>query len=373
MTPEHTNTATGTDETGESWMDRRQRAERTCEWLRDNSDDAAAIQQVVAFAADPKWEVRKVVAESLTGFHEDVYLELIPALCADSNTLVRTVAMRAVERRAPVSGFAVQGQGVIRRALNRIESKFGPEAARAALQFGEKFTELHIKNAVHDVKNVLTYFGLDVEAILPHVTDPSIRSRLKRFEKGYQHLARLVKMMEAYAEDLTLTPQFEDISDIVKRAHASAQDQVREQGRNVDAVDFKMDIPDGLSAPVSMFHFEMVLTNLIKNGIEAHAISPKKLRSGSVSVRAALEENRLILTIQDTGKGIAPDDLAKLHEYIPGGSSKRRSGSGSGYGLPICRRYIEAHYGIFHIQSQEEGGTTATIRIPAVTSPQSNL
>ena len=359
--------------TGGSWLDRRACAERACSALRDNAHDATAAQQVIAFARDSKWEVRKVVAESLTGFPEDIYLKLISTLCADGNTLVRTVAMRAVERHTPASGFSAQSQGVIRKSLDRIENKFGAEAARAALQFGEKFTELHIKKAVHDIKNVLTHFGLDVGAILPLVKDPTIRSRLKRFEKGYQNLDQLVKMMGAYAEDLDLVLQFEDIADIVKRACASAYDQVQKQGRNIGVIDFNVAIPDGLSAPVSMFHFEMVLTNLIKNGIESHAISPKELRPGSISVEAHIESHWLTLTVRDTGKGIAPGDLAKLREFIPGGSSKRRSGSGSGYGLPICRRYIEAHNGTFQIDSQEDSGTTATIRIPSVINSQTSL
>jgi signal transduction histidine kinase len=58
---------------------------------------------------------------------------------------------------------------------------------------------------------------------------------------------------------------------------------------------------------------------------------------------------------------VAPGDLQKLVQFIPGGTSKR---GGSGYGLPICRRYLQAHDGRMQIESEENAGTTVTINLP---------
>lgn len=345
------------------WPLRKRRAEEVCEALCQSPGDTGAASGVAAFAADPKWEVRKVVAEGLASFPEDIYRALAPVLCGDTNALVAAAAERSMERRTPISGIATSAPGLIQNAIDRIESKHGWEASQAALRLAEKFTELHLRSAVHDIKNILTHFGLDIVAIAEVVRDPTTRSRLKRYEKGRQYLERLVEMMEAYSENLTLHFNTEDIGDIARESLASALDQVERQGRKVGPVECVLDVPDGMVASVSRFHFAMALTNLIKNAVEAHAISKTQLRNGQVLVRASVDAEWIVVTVSDKGRGIAAGDLMKLLEFIPGGSAKRRSGSG--YGLPICRRYIEAHHGTFQMQSQEDGGTTATIKIPA--------
>jgi signal transduction histidine kinase len=314
------------------------------------------------------WRRKKIKGYNAKGMSHPYIPRKKNIAAAKRSTRNRTVTRRAIARHT----FA-QDREFIWKLLDHIEKQFGQEAAQAALKFAEKFTELHIKKSVHDIKNVLTHFGLDINAILPCIKEPAIRSRLKRFENGYQDLEQLVMMMEAYAEDLNLVLQYEAVAEIVKRACASAIDQVRKQGRNTEVIKFNLSIPGDLRAPVSIFHFEMALTNLIKNGIEAHAVAPRELWPGTIFIKAIMEGNWLTLTVRDTGKGIAPGDLAKLREFIPGVSAKRQAGSGSGYGLPICRRYIEAHGGTFSIESKEDVGTTAIIRLPAMVQQQTGL
>lgn len=352
------------DAGGESWLARKQRALEACEHLREHPHDASTAQSIADFASDPKWEIRKVIAEALAGFPDDLYQALTPTLSTDQNALVRAAAQRSLERRTPISGFASAGQTVIQKSLDRIESKFGPDAASAALRFAEKYAELHLKSAVHDIKNVLAHLRLDVEPVVS-AASASLRSRIKRVEKGRVYLERLVEMMEAYSEDMDLNLRSEEIADIAREASVLARDQVAKVNRLAEVVAVELEVPEGLVAPVSRYHFAMVLTNLIKNGIEAHAVSATEFRQGKVAVRAKRDGEWIVIAVEDTGRGIAPGDLLKLQEFIPGGSTKHRAGS-SGYGLPICRRYIEAHHGTLHIESKEDKGTLVTIRVPAI-------
>jgi signal transduction histidine kinase len=105
----------------------------------------------------------------------------------------------------------------------------------------------------------------------------------------------------------------------------------------------------------------MVLTNLVKNGIQAHAVSDRRLGEGRVVIGIERGEDGVMIKISDKGRGVAPGDLQKLVQFIPGGTSKR---GGSGYGLPICRRYVQAHDGRMQIESEENAGTTVTINLP---------
>ena len=49
------------------WPERRRRAEEDCEWIAGEPSDAPCAARIKSFAADPKWEVRKVIAEGLAG------------------------------------------------------------------------------------------------------------------------------------------------------------------------------------------------------------------------------------------------------------------------------------------------------------------
>ena len=353
----------------ESWVARRGRAEEMCARLREHPNDESAQKAIAGFAADPKWEVRKVIAEALAGFPDDLYQTLTSTLNTDQNALVRAAAKRSLERRTSNAGFASGAQPAVQKSLDQIESKFGHEAALVARRFAEKYVELHLKSVVHDMKNVMSYLILDIDSIVS-VANASIRARIKRAEKGHLFLEHLIEMMQAYSEDLSLTLRSENMSEIAKEAALSAREQVLRLTPQAEVVAVNFHIPGELLASVSRYHLTMVLTNLIKNGIEAHALSPKAYQPGTVTVRANREGEWIVIEVADTGRGIDPSDLAKLQEFIPGGSAKQSSGS-SGYGLPICRRYVEAHHGTLRIESKPDQGTQVTIRIPDFSNNES--
>ncbi|NQU08996.1 MAG: hypothetical protein HQ583_10560, partial [Candidatus Abyssubacteria bacterium] len=67
----------------------------------------------------------------------------------------------------------------------------------------------------------------------------------------------------------------------------------------------------------------------------------------------------LNLAISDNGCGIGEEDLQQIHE--PFFTTKSR---GTGLGIPICKKVIEAHDGKLSITSKVGEGTTAEIRLP---------
>jgi signal transduction histidine kinase len=101
-----------------------------------------------------------------------------------------------------------------------------------------------------------------------------------------------------------------------------------------------------------------VLLNLIQNSIEASA-------DGGALTCTAFQYSRgreagVVITITDTGSGIAPDDLPHIFEpFFTSGKHR-----GTGLGLAICRNIIEAHGGDIHLTSPAGKGTTARIWLP---------
>ncbi|HET7462149.1 MAG TPA: ATP-binding protein, partial [Longimicrobium sp.] len=97
-----------------------------------------------------------------------------------------------------------------------------------------------------------------------------------------------------------------------------------------------------------------VALNLATNA--AQASPPGAL----VRVATRTEGSDAVLEVEDSGTGISPDDLAKV--WTPFFS--RRPG-GTGLGLPIVRRIVEAHGGRVELESREGRGTRVTVRLPA--------
>jgi two-component system sensor histidine kinase/response regulator len=101
-----------------------------------------------------------------------------------------------------------------------------------------------------------------------------------------------------------------------------------------------------------------VLTNLIGNAI-------KFTEEGSVIVRLIKVDTGLVpaikIEVQDTGAGISDSDRATLFEsFIPGKHKK----SGSGLGLHLTRRIVEAHNGRINVMTELNQGSTFTVYLP---------
>jgi signal transduction histidine kinase len=70
----------------------------------------------------------------------------------------------------------------------------------------------------------------------------------------------------------------------------------------------------------------------------------------------------VVIEIIDNGTGITADDLSRVMETF---FTTKSWGKGTGLGLPICRRIVEAHGGSLSIESEPGQGTTVRIVLPA--------
>ena len=330
-----------------TWVERRDQAEKLCAELvaKPLSDDDC--KKIQAFAVDSKWEVRKIIAEALPTLPELLFRDLGPKLSADSNAFVSTAARRSSERRLPAANLGASAPGKIQQAVDRIAVKYGQAVANESMKLAHQITERHLRSAVHDIKNILTSLSIDIDKF--HNLTATQQKKLMRVKQGTDYLRHLSDMMAQYSAEPEIKYQPEVLSEIVAEAHSSAVEQIERGGRSVEGVTFTHEVPEGLTVSVSRFHIAMVLTNLIKNGIEAHAVSPREMRPGGVHVKVEIVAEEVAITVSDKGRGIAVDDLTQLREFIPGASSKRKTGnnlgSGTGYGLPTIHRSPRRQHG----------------------------
>ncbi|HYM95008.1 MAG TPA: GAF domain-containing protein, partial [Chitinophagaceae bacterium] len=102
-----------------------------------------------------------------------------------------------------------------------------------------------------------------------------------------------------------------------------------------------------------------VIINLISNSV-------KFTDKGSVTCKVFKEKDEIIVSISDTGIGIAPEDFAAVFEQFKqvGGDTLTDKPKGTGLGLPICKEIVEHHGGRIWLESEIGKGSTFSFALP---------
>ncbi|MFP4104101.1 hybrid sensor histidine kinase/response regulator [Coleofasciculus sp.] len=193
-------------------------------------------------------------------------------------------------------------------------------------------------------------------------------------QQSNQHLVQMVNtVLEVYRHDagskeltfVAINPQ-EMIKEVVQELTPLAQEKGLALRLNVEECTNSSN-SDDCRVMGDRLELRRVFTNLIGNAV-------KFTEQGSIDVDLGLESDStnsadgqpplVAISIQDTGSGIRPEDLATLFKRFRQGKHKR---SGSGLGLYLSRRIVEAHQGRIEVESELGKGSLFTVYLPAQT------
>jgi signal transduction histidine kinase len=125
---------------------------------------------------------------------------------------------------------------------------------------------------------------------------------------------------------------------------------------------FHADIPSDLPLlRADQRRISQVLLNLIYNSIK---FTPA---GGKITVAARFDPLRgMILTVSDTGPGIAPDDLERVMKpFEQAASPWNKKHQGTGLGLSLVKEIVEQHNGRLEFNSELDTGTTVSVILPS--------
>jgi len=94
---------------------------------------------------------------------------------------------------------------------------------------------------------------------------------------------------------------------------------------------------------------EQVVINLLDNAIK---FTPE---GGKITLESAAEGGLALITVRDSGPGVAPEDREKIFDRFFTADKAHTSGKGTGLGLSICRRIMEMHGQSIRLLDTEEG------------------
>ena len=271
-------------------------------------------------------------------------------LAAPLETLTR--AVRRLERGDKVQfiSTSVGGEvGALAEAFNSLVD---------SLVRVEQLRKNMVSDIAHELRTPLTSIRGYLEAIQDGVVEPDADT-LATIHREMLQLTRLVDDLQelslAEARQLHLDREDVDLAELADWEVRAFRPQATGQG-----IDLALNVAAGIPiVNLDAGRIRQVIANLIRNAL-AHTPS-----GGSVIVGVTRNATEAIVTVSDTGVGIAPADVEHIFErFYRVDKARSRRGGGSGLGLTIARELVRAHGGTIDATSALGKGTTFTVRLP---------
>ena len=250
--------------------------------------------------------------------------------------------------------------------LDITERKQAEAALRAAVQQAEVANRTKtefLANMSHELNTPLNAVIGFSEMIAEDVCGPDKRERYCEFGRvilrSGRHLQTLISdvldLSEIEAGQIALQEEAVDLGELVReRAQASAP-EAEAAGITLMASDSSGNW--GLFADRRML--KQILRNLLSNALK---FTPE---GGAVGVTVARSEEGIRLVVEDTGVGMAPEDIPRAFDrFSQLDGSLTRDHDGAGLGLALTKLLVEKHGGTVTIASSVNRGTTVTICFP---------
>ena len=270
--------------------------------------------------------------------------------------------MDETKPRVDPPSLSVNGQdeiGILRRSfdglLKRIkEDEMERERTQRNLLLTEKMVAIgkltagvahEINNPLGGLLNCIYHFRRGSQSLEKQ------QEYIQLMEDGIKRIQKTVTNLLEYARTPKLERTTADFNSIVETTLSLLDYQIQK-----NRIEVTQDIPCNLpSMEVDRNQMAQVFVNIFLNAIQAME------EGGVLKIGARTLDERLLMTISDTGKGIPEDALSRVFDPF---FTTKGEGTGTGLGLWITQGIVERHGGTIQLSSQEGKGTTVEIQLP---------
>ncbi|MBI4331014.1 MAG: PAS domain-containing sensor histidine kinase [Chloroflexi bacterium] len=221
----------------------------------------------------------------------------------------------------------------------------------------ERMKDEFIGMVSHEIRTPLTVLmGALGTAMTEGVPPEDARSLLHDAMDGAESLnhivGNLLELSRYQSDRLSLQKGTFEMAAIVRGV-------VEKESSHLSSHRLNLDIPHDLP-PVSAdrVRVELILNNLLIN-------AGKYSDAGTeVRISARKGSDHLVISVSDQGKGISPDDQARLFQSFERLAETSTTRPGLGLGLLVCKRLVEAHGGKIWVESEPGKGSTFSFTLP---------
>jgi two-component system sensor kinase FixL len=274
----------------------------------------------------------------------------------DGSTFPMTLAVGETR-----TGDDVYFTGFVRDLTERQESEARLQEAQNELVRLARLNELGemASTLAHELNQPLASIANYVQgctrllAQIPGAPAEMMRGALQEAAKQSLRAGDIIRHLREFTTRGETEKRPEDIKRLIEEAGALALVGSREHGVRTE---FAF-APDNALVLADRVQIQQVLTNLMRNAIEAMRDSPER----KLVVRTHIEADQMCVDVLDTGPGIAEEVADRL--FQPFVTTKA---GGMGIGLSISRRIIQSHGGDLSYRRNEAGGSTFSFVLPIV-------
>ena len=271
---------------------------------------------------------------------------------------------------SPVLDENGEAASTVHIAKDITERKLAEKKLRKANKKLQEYNQLKdefVSITSHELRTPLSIIMGAIRLVLDEIPGkilPEQKDVLATAMENVQRLARIVDSLLTISKiesgRLDLQTEMVDICELIKSTVSDYKARARENGIHLNCkvprknIDVCLD-PDKVKG---------ILINLISNSLK---FTPKR---GWVKVICIEQDGGVSISVQDSGVGIAEEDIPKLFDKFTQFGRKAGPGEkGTGLGLAIVKRLVEMHTGIIDVKSEVGKGTTFTIFLPSTTIP----
>jgi len=204
----------------------------------------------------------------------------------------------------------------------------------------------------HEIKNPL----ISIQGFARRIGTTEDRDKLEKYAKFIEQeadrLTQVLTKLLGFSRMDEPKKDFLNMNDIVDDTVLFMEHHLT-RFKNVEiAVEKEPDLP---LVQVDRIHVQQTVVNILMNAAQAMP------GGGKILIKTGRGDQYVFISITDTGVGIKEEDLEKIFE--PFFTTKEKE-QGTGLGLSLCKRLIEANAGKIEVESKVGEGTTFTIMIP---------
>ncbi|MEY2776789.1 MAG: hypothetical protein RLY30_887 [Pseudomonadota bacterium] len=250
---------------------------------------------------------------------------------------------------------------VIKFATDISEQKLAEQALSEAKQRADdalKSKQLFLSTMSHELRTPMNVIiGLGQLLIDDDTLQADHKEQVDDIVKAGGHLLSLINdvldLSQVESGLTTLRPTQVRPDQVIDDAAKLLEVLARGRG-----VRLEKDEPCGETVLADPFRLKQVLVNLISNAVKYNRAQ------GQVRIERAVKEDRLRISIQDTGRGIPASRMHELFQPFNRLGAEQTEIEGTGIGLSICKRMVEAMGGTIGASSEEEVGSCFWIELP---------
>jgi signal transduction histidine kinase len=179
--------------------------------------------------------------------------------------------------------------------------------------------------------------------------DPSAQEKLRIIQTEVKRLESFLGELRDFLRPAQPSKQEIDLNQVIREVKALMEEAVQEKGIRFED-QLNPSLPPVEADPNQL---KQVLLNLVKNALEATE------GHGVILVSSGTDDDRVWLSVQDTGKGMSTEVQEKI--FHPFYTTKEK---GTGLGLAVINKIVTDHHGDVTVSSAAGSGSTFTVRLP---------